>query len=337
MRNQIPYDHITAILRAKEPSMRYKGDIPFSEWQKNVREKLAELLGYNLIKPVEDNMFKIEYECQRDGFKEIRFSFQSEEGYFVPCHLWVPDGAGDKVPLMICLQGHSTGMHISLGRPKYEGDQNSISGGDRDFCVRTIKEGVAALAIEQRCFGECGGLPKGINCRETAFNMLMIGRTVIGARVWDISRAIDAVTENFSFLDSDNIICMGNSGGGTATIYASCLEERIKVSMPSCAFCTYDDSICAMEHCHCNYIPGIRTYLDMGDLAGLIAPRDFIVVCGKDDPIFPIHGVKAAYAEAERLYAEAGAADKISLVIGDGDHRFYADAAWTELHKKGIV
>ncbi len=31
----------------------------------------------------------------------------------------LPDGV-EKPPVIICLQGHSKGMHISLGRPKYD-------------------------------------------------------------------------------------------------------------------------------------------------------------------------------------------------------------------------
>ena len=46
----------------------------------------------------------------------------------------------------------------------------------------------------------------------------------------------------------ENIICMGNSGGGTTTFYVGCLEPRVKYVMPSCSVCTYEDSIGAMEH-----------------------------------------------------------------------------------------
>jgi hypothetical protein len=95
-----------------------------------------------------DDKFQIEYREDRDAFTETRFTFQSEEGFFVPCHLWVPGGAPGALPLVVCLQGHSKGMHISLGGPKYPGDAETISGGDRDFAVRIIREGYRALAIE---------------------------------------------------------------------------------------------------------------------------------------------------------------------------------------------
>ena len=278
-------------LRSITPAIRYDGKSDFSEWQKNARARLASLMGLDKITPASDDLFTSEYEKEFDNFKEYRFIFQSEDGYFVPCVLLRPKGKVGKIPMVICLQGHSKGFHISLGRPLYDGDEKTISGGDRDFAVQIVNEGYCALAIEQRCFGECGGTESGPACQVPTMSALLYGRTTIGERVFDISRAIDVVEKNFPFIDIDSIGCMGNSGGGTATIYASAIEERIKVSMPSCALCTYKDSIGAMKHCTCNFIPGIALDFDMGDLCGLIAPRKLVAVSGAQDNIFPHHGV----------------------------------------------
>jgi len=106
------------------------------------------------------------------------------------------------------------------------------------------------------------------------------------------------------------------------------VEPRVKVAMPSCAFCSLHDSIFSIHHCICNYIPSLYKYFEMGDLALLIAPRPLIVVCGKDDPIFPLAGVKQEYATVQKVYESLGVADRCALVIGDEGHRFYADASW---------
>ena len=126
---------------------------------------------------------------------------------------------------------------------------------------------------------------------------------------------------------------MGNSGGGTTTLYASCLELRIGYSMPSAYFCSLDDCIGAVYGCVCNLVPNIRLFMDMGDMAGLIAPRPLVIVASTYDPIFPLAGVWKAYKEAERLYKAAGAADKLKLVVGEGGHRFHADIAWKEMNQ----
>ena len=110
----------------------------------------------------------------------------------------MPNGAVVPLPVVICLQGHSTGMHISLARAKFPGDENSINGGDRDFAIGAIKKGFCALTIEQRAMGECGSAENGSPaCHVSTMANLLIGRTTIGERVWDIMRAIDVLKSIF--------------------------------------------------------------------------------------------------------------------------------------------
>ncbi|MDR0732008.1 MAG: hypothetical protein LBF63_10095, partial [Treponema sp.] len=68
-------------------------------------------------------------------------------------------------------------------------------------------------------------------------------------------------------------------------------------------------------------------------LAGLIAPRPLVIVSGREDPIFPQPGVQKAYKEAQRMYAGAGASDKLALVVGEGGHRFFADLGWEAMNR----
>ena len=325
------YEHNKEFIQKITHSMSYHGG-DFEAWRRDAREKLSALLGMDKFTKV-DSKTEIEYTKIENGVEEIRFTFQSEDGYRVPCHLLRPVGALNP-PVMICLQGHSSGMHISLGRPKYPGDENTIKGGDRDFCVKAVKEGFAAIAVEQRNFGECGGSEKGPRCEESTMTALLMGRTTIAERVWDVSRLIDVIERHFADkVDLDNICCMGNSGGGTATIYIAALEDRIKLAMPSCAMCTYKDSIGAMNHCVCNYIPNIALFFEMSDLMAMACPKYYIQVSGKDDPIFPIDAATEVFNEGKKAYAINHVDDRCTLVTGQAGHRFYADDAWPIVHK----
>ena len=333
--NMIPMIHNLELIKAIKPACRYDGTVPFETWQNEARAKLRELVCLDAIERAEDNKFNLEYKKECDGYTEYRFTISSEDGYHFPCVLRVPEGAKAPIPVFICLQGHSTGFHMSLGNPMFPGDENGIKNGDRDFAVRANAEGYAALAIEQRNFGECGASKKDGNpqCHVSTMTNIINGRTTIGERIADISCAIDALEEHFTELDTENIVLMGHSGGGTATYYAACLEPRIKLAVASCAVCTYKDSIAAMHHCVCNFIPNIAKYFDMGDLGGLIAPRKLIVVNGAQDDIFPKPGVEESYAIIEKLYDAAGVPDNCAHVEGDGGHRFYADPTWPIIHK----
>ena len=203
----------------------------------------------------------------------------------------------------------------------------AVSGCGPAFC---------ALVIEARNFGESSLEGYGTSCTEAAKIALLAGRTLIGERVWDAMRILDGVAECFPRVDMTDIVCTGNSGGGTVTYYLACLDERITSAAPSCSVCTFEASIAAMPHCLCNHVPSIRKYFEMGDLAGLIAPRKLVVAAGKNDEIFPLPGVKEAYGVIEKAYRAAGAENNCALVIGEGGHLNYADLIWEKLHEMGV-
>ncbi len=329
----LPLEHHKLLAAEMKPVYRWDGVENIACLRTRSLEKLWELLGLDAMKPCEP-IFTITEEDELHGNRRIHFTLQTEEGYFAHGDLMLPGEQSGPLPLCVTLQGHSNGAHISLGLPKYKGDEEDIKGGDRDFCVRAVKEGFAALAIEQRGFGQNGGTETGPKCDRPVMTALLLGRTVIGERVWDVMRMVDAIEAHFSdVVTLKGSVLMGNSGGGTTTYYAACLEDRIEGFMPSCAVCTYRDSIVAMHHCSCNYVPGIAKYFDMGDLAVLIAPKKLVVVCGKDDSIFPLHGVNETFGIIQKLYEGMGVKDNCALVVGSEGHRFYANDAWPVMKK----
>ena len=194
-------------------------------------------------------------------------------------------------------------MHISIGQARNKEEKGLIAG-DRDLAIQAIKNNYAALVIEQRCFGERQETkqkekaPHG--CQDAAMHSLLLGKTLIGERVWDVIRGIDYLKTRRE-IDSRRIACAGNSGGGTVTFFAACVDERIKVAVPSCYYCSYRDSLMQIYHCADNYLPGILKVADMGDLAGLIAPRTLIILAGETDPIFPMPALKEPSGRPKRF------------------------------------
>ncbi len=340
MRNNNPKKPIMNITEAN-PLLRYNDGEDFSAWQTTSLEKLEELLGLEFFSQCEDKL-QIISATDCGDYTDTYFLFQSEPDYFVPCHILKPKSYTGKLTPLLCLQGHTTGMHISIGVAKYECDKEDIEAGDRDYARIGVRRGYCTIAIEQRYMGECGGTDTGTGCQRhphhtiNVLPSLLYGRTAIGERVHDAMRAIDVISnskyELFNDLDIGNIMLTGNSGGGTTTFYTACVDKRIKVAIPSCCFCTYKDSIVNIDHCACNYIPSVARYFDMGDLAGLIAPRRLILVSGKDDKIFPLEGVKEAYSIAEKMYKAIDAENNISLIVGYAGHRYYANEVFTKIN-----
>lgn len=301
-------------------------------WRAGLVQALDGCLGRVPERVPLDAQWEAEEPCPGGSLR--RFTIAVEPGQRACGWLARPTGAV-RPPVVICLQGHTTGAHISIGRPVHAGDVESIEG-DRDFARQALRQGFAALSLEQRAFGERGDHRPGhrINggCVHPAMVALLLGRSMARERTWDVSRSIDLL-ETCDDLDLARIACMGNSGGGTVTWYASAVEPRIAALMPSCSVCPYGPSIGTLDHCPDNYLPGALLHFDMPDLAGLIAPRPCVVVCGREDPIFPFAAVEAGYRTIAAIYAQAGAERSCRLVVGEGGHRFYAAQGWTALRE----
>ena len=119
-----------------------------------------------------------------------------------------------------------------------------------------------------------------------------------------------------------------------ASFYAACVDERISVCAPSCAFCPYPESILKFYHCSCNYIPQAFRYFDMQDLACLIAPRKLAIIAGKYDTAFLIDGVKRGYETVEKIYEQAGVKDNCRLVVTDKGHWWCEEIIWEVIKKQ---
>jgi dienelactone hydrolase len=319
------------LMHEVRPKLTYT-DGPVDQWQAQLRQRLIQQLGYDLL-PADKtprNICTLWRKAHELGTIE-KIVFTSEEGCDVPCYFCLPHAAKDRpVPVFICLQGHSTGMHNSIAVALEDEDRPIVVEGDRDFALGCMKRGIAALCIEQRSFGERREkLQSRVSphmCHDAAMHALMLGRTLAAERIHDVAVGIEYLRTRPE-VDLTELGLMGNSGGGTITLYAAILPE-VKLAMPSCSFCTYKASIMSIYHCADNYIPGLLQWAEAGDIAGLYAPRPLVIVAGRDDEIFPLPQVYEAYEQVKRIYIAAHAADNCRLIIGDGGHRFYAEPAW---------
>ena len=313
--------------------LSYESTCDYGQWKTQVERKLKELLGMDVIS---ENACPLHIEMQDtieyETYRLLRFSYQSERENYVPAFLLIPKQQKEKYPLAIVLQGHTTGYHISIGVKKYQDDEQFFP--DSCFALQAVENGFAALCIEQRGMGQTRSHrypgPGGVHqCSFTAMRAINLGRTIIGERVWDIQRGIDALEMlKLPEIDLKKIMILGNSGGGTAAFYAACLENRIQYAAPGCAFCSYKGSILDILHCVCNNIPSASRYFEMEDLSCLIAPRHLTVLAGQKDEIFPLEAVQSSYATAEKIFARAGAENHCKLVIMPEGHHWCPDIAW---------
>jgi len=326
------------MLRMKntKPKLTFNKELDPALWQKKLKAKIKQLTGYYY----KNQHAKVEYitiwkQTGSHGTIE-KIVYRSEPGVDVPAYVCIPKNARPPYTFFICLQGHSTGMHNSIAVDMADETKSIHVEGDRDFAIGCMKLGIAALCIEQRSMGERKEtLMKQKSdhpCHDAVMHSLMLGNTICAERIFDVARGIDYLQQRGD-VKMNHIGIMGNSGGGIIAIYASAVLDRIQYSMPSCAFCTYADSIMQIYHCSDNYIPGILNWAEMADVMGLFAPKPVVIVAGKKDPIFPYHGVQKAFSHLKTIYAAFNASNNCRLVTGDEGHRFYAKEAWETMIK----
>ncbi len=150
---------------------------------------------------------------------------------------------------------------------------------------------------------------------------------MVGIRVGDGRRLVDYLETRPEF-DTGRLGAMGISGGGMHTFFSTCIDERIRACVVSGYYSTFRDSLFAMAHCPCNYVPGLAEFGEMHDLAGLIAPRPMLVEAGTHDPIFPVSAVRSGLAKARSVYGVLGAGDGVKADIFSGRHQISGARAY---------
>jgi predicted esterase len=156
---------------------------------------------------------------------------------------------------------------------------------------------------------------------------MMMGGTLLGLRVLEARRLVDFLAGQPQ-VDIQRLGAMGISGGGMHTFFSTCLDRRIKACVISGYFCSWFDSILAMNHCICNFVPEILKLGDLPDLAGLLAPRPTLIEAGTKDEIFPIQAVKRDTEKLRDLYKLWNAADKVEIDEFEGRHQISGRRAY---------
>lgn len=296
------------------------------KWQRTLRAKLMDLLGGFPVQKVPLASKSLE-KREFPGYTREAVLFQTRPGLMAFAYIVVPTQGKGPFPTVICIPGHGRGVDDIVGIDKEGTDRKAKEGYQFDFALQIAEQGMAAVAVEPLGFGcRRGKVAKkasvtASSCQPSAGAALLFGETMIGWRVLDTMRTIDLI-ETRAELDSKRIGCMGISGGGTATLFSSALEPRIKAALISGYLNTFKDSILSLSHCIDNYVPGILHWAEMSDIAGLIAPRPVWVESGEKDNIFPIAASKQAFAEVRKVYELFGVADKCGHEVFDAGHQF---------------
>jgi dienelactone hydrolase len=295
-------------------------------WQKMLRPRIAELVaGFPAQRaPLESKTLEIR---EFPNYRREKFVFQSRPGSWMLAYLLTPKAGSSPHPAVVCIPGHGRGVDDIVGIDEHGGDRTVKVGYAYDYAIQVVEHGMAAVAIEPMAFG-CRRDPanerKGLTqsaCQPVAGAALLLGDTMVGWRVYEVTRAIDWI-QTRKELDASRVGCLGCSGGGTATLFATAVEPRIRAALVSSYLNTFRDSIMSISHCIDNYVPGILNWAEMYDVAGLVAPRPLWVESGQRDTIFPIAASRESFARVKHMYEVFGVPELAGQEVFDGPHGF---------------
>lgn len=317
-----------------------RGEEALHEWQYHARQSLSKLIGIEKIQSAlpgykpEAHLLQTE---TVDSFNREFWVIYTEPKVPLTMIVLRPHNKKGTLPLVITPHGHGRNHQAYAGIYLDSADREHVLGGERDIALQAVREGYIAIAPTSRAFGDTRTEEdmkegKSFSCRIQLMQDLLVGRTPIGDRVWDIMKILDWATLNLP-VDTARVAITGNSAGGTTTLFAAAVDTRFKVAAPASYFSTVEGSIGVIAHCDCNYIPGMLNWGNMSDVGGLIAPRPISVIHGAEDNIYPIEETRKAFEELKRIYKEAGALSNAQLYEGAGGHRYYKAGAWPIIRK----
>lgn len=143
------------------------------------------------------------------------------------------------------------------------------------------------------------------------------------------------------YIDEDRIGFYGLSYGGKTAMRVPAVLDRYACSICSADFnewivknATYDSRYSYMftgEYEMPEFDLG-NTF-NYAEMAGLIAPRPFMVERGHDDGVAPDEWVAHEFARVRRLYVRLGIADKTEIEFFDGGHQINSDKTFQFLHR----
>ncbi len=310
------------------------GIVDPQNWQQSARQKLAGLLGYKREGSATPTVRFAQGISIGDGLEGRRYYLRVSADRDVPVTLIRDISLVPPFRTMLCLHGHNSGAHLSWGEQRMPEDPLKIAAG-ADYALQAARRGFLAVCVEQACFGERSEqimVKRSPHpCFDAAHNALMLGRTLLGERVSDVSAVIDwLLSDELEYeLDQQEIYAMGNSAGGDTTVFTAALDLRVSGIIAGGCVGRFRTTTGRREACADIISPGILQWMEYDDIIALCAPRPVVAISGKQDHIYPFSEVAETIECARDVYAAMGATSRLRALAGEGGHRFYPEMAWS--------
>jgi dienelactone hydrolase len=322
-------------------------------WHKVARARILDCLYYS--PPAVSPAAEIVRRTDRGDYVEEYLTFQTTPDLRVPAYMLIPKNVSFPAPALVVLHCHG-GAYV-WGKEKVVATENehpvlsefkkSLYEG-ASIANELVRRGYVVIAIDMFYWGERRMLldddpssyrePRAMTAEEVqAFNrrssqneqlvarsLMTAGITWPGVVLWDDMRTLDYLASRPE-VDRRRLGCVGLSVGGYRSFLLAALDPRINAAVDVGWMTSYASNI--RRHVintvgFTFHIPGLYRYLDLPDLAALIAPRSVLVINGSKDTLFPPDGVEKAHRKIEACFRKAGVAERQRCRVYDAPHQF---------------
>ena len=319
----------------------------FKKWKKTARAKVFECM---MTPPKAAAAWDMEVlgEEQRDGYKAQKIAFNINAYSRITAYLLIPDGKGP-FPTVNALHDH--GAHLFIGkekmiRPFFTPEEKKSPTkqalcqeilDDADVWARQLydnqyvgdylaKHGYVVFSADAPMWGE-RGRKEGVDRNKydlIAGNMMMLGRDLSAFMTYDDISSTEFLA-SLPMVDAKRIGCVGCSMGAYRSWMLSALSDRIKAGASICWMITTDAQLTRRfgrkeNGGFANCIPGLRQYLDYPHIASLACPKPMLFINGTKDKLFPVPGVKDAFAEMHKVWKSQGADNLLDTELWEIPH-----------------
>ncbi len=233
--------------------------------------------------------------------------------------------SGEKRPVVVC-------QHGLEGRPQDTADPN-INSVYHSYAAQLADRGFITYAPQNPYIGQ------------DAFRVIQRKANPIKWSLFSLiirqhERTLDWLAE-LPFVDEDRIGFYGLSYGGKTAMRVPAVLERYACSICSADFNEWIVKNATFDSRYSYMFTGeyempefdLGNTFNYAEMAGLIAPRPFMVERGHDDGVAPDEWVAHEFARVRRLYVRLGIADKTEIEFFDGGHQINSDKTFQFLHR----
>ena len=292
------------------------------------REKMRALLATSLAYPPPDVLSAAQQTASFANVSEDELASYYDlnvpvlDGVHARGLFMMPRAASGKVPLVIAAHGRG-GMPE---RPK-NGKLTAVSRRNRDLAYGALQKGYAVWEPMFVFYSQKH--PADIRER-LEVRARQSGTTLPAIEIAKIIGGLDALLASQP-IDPQRIAMVGMSYGGFYTLYATALDDRIRVAVVAAYFNDRKAVLASSEPfgvLDWRFHNSLRWFRDE-TMAALVCPRPLQIQSGDHDQLFPIEGARKKVPDARRFYERLNIADRFSFVEFVGRHDFNGNAAWT--------